>query len=165
MSLLTFSRPCSYAVRALTYLALQPVGKLSGAREIAESQGIPHAFLGKVLLPLCREHVLRSRKGISGGYELALPPQQINLLAIVRVIEGEPWKDCLLEDHECSKPRQCLLHSCWSPVRAMLLAYLERTTLADLVKLYQAGGGARADSGIKPAPKPAGTVQIKGQGE
>ena len=88
MSILNFSRPCSYAIRALTYLALQPTGKLSGAREIAESEDIPHAFLGKVLLPLCREHLLRSRKGIAGGYELAQPAQEINLLAIVRVIEA-----------------------------------------------------------------------------
>ena len=134
MSVQVFSRPCSYAVRALAFLALQPAGTVVGMREIAEREGIPQAFLGKVFLPLCRDRLVKSRKGIGGGYELALRPEEISLLVIMRSIDGDPFKDCVLEKHECSAPRQCLMHPTWSRVREQWVAYLEQTTLAELVR-------------------------------
>ena len=81
------------------------MGKLSGTREIADHEGLPQSFLGKVLLALRRDRFLRSQKGIRGGYELAMVPEQISLLAIVRSIDGEPLTECPLEDHQCSVPR------------------------------------------------------------
>ena len=97
------SRPCTYAVRALTYLAMQPPGKLTGSHEIADHEGIPNSFLCKILLELRRKRLLRSYKGVGGGYELALPPDRINLLMIVQAIEGElALSECILEDHQCS---------------------------------------------------------------
>jgi Rrf2 family transcriptional regulator, iron-sulfur cluster assembly transcription factor len=143
MSNAWFSRSSSHAIRALTYLAMQPLGKLSGTREISEHEHIPRPFIPKVLLPLRRARLVLSSRGIRGGYELAVPPEQINLLAIMRCIDDAPLNDCVLEDHPCSSPRECAVHPCWSIVRELLLGYLERTTLADLVRFRQseAGGG------------------------
>lgn len=135
MSTQLFSRPCAYAVRALTVLAAQPVGRWMSAREIAEKSDMPAAFLGKVLLPLCRERLVRSRKGIGGGYELAAVPEEINLLSIVRAVDGEPFRHCLLEDHACSESNRCLLHPTWVTLREQWIDYLQRTTLADLARL------------------------------
>lgn len=140
------SRPCSYAVRALTYLAMQPAGELTGKEEIARNECIPSAFLGKVLLFLCRDHVLRSRKGLRGGYVLAVPAEQIPLLTIVRSVEGEPFKQCLLEDRECSSSHPCDLHGSWCVVRDQLLNYLEEITVADLVELRRDRQGKSARS-------------------
>ncbi len=141
MSNVLFSRPSSHAIRALTYLAMQPLGKLSGTREIAEHEHIPRPFIPKVLLPLRRARLVLSFRGIRGGYELAVPPEQINLLAIMRCIDGAPLNDCVLEDHPCSSPHECAVHPCWSIVRELLLSYLERTTLADLVRFRQSKPG------------------------
>ncbi len=143
MSNSLFSRSSSHAIRALTYLAMQPLGKLSGTREISEREHIPRPFIPKVLLPLRRARLVRSLRGIRGGYDLAVPPEQINLLAIMRCIDGVPLNDCVLEDHPCSTPDECVLHPCWSIVRELLLGYLEHTTLADLVRFRQSqpGGG------------------------
>jgi len=82
-----------------------------------------------------------SSRGIRGGYELAVPPEQINILAIMRCMDGVPLNDCVLEDHPCSSPHECELHPCWGIVRELLLGYLERTTLADLVRLRQSRSG------------------------
>lgn len=143
MSNLLFSRSSSHAIRALTYLAMQPPGKFSGTREISECEHIPRAFIPKVLLPLRRAHLVLSCRGIRGGYELAVPPEQINLLAVMSCIDGVRLNDCVLEDHPCSCPDECVFHPCWSAVRELLLGYLERTTLADLVRFRQSapGGG------------------------
>ncbi len=78
-----FSRPTKYAVRAMTYLASQPVGRLTGAKEISEKEQIPMPFLWKILHELVRRNLVRSFKGIHGGYELARPSTQITLKEII----------------------------------------------------------------------------------
>jgi Rrf2 family transcriptional regulator, iron-sulfur cluster assembly transcription factor len=129
------SRPCTYAIRALTYLAMQPPGKLCGSREISDSEDIPNSFLCKILLDLRRKHLLRSYKGTGGGYELALPPDKINLLMIVEAIEEElSFSGCILEDKECSARGECALHNSWLELRNQLVHFLETQTLADLVR-------------------------------
>ena len=146
------SRPCAYAIRALTFLATQPPGKLTGAREVSEREGIPSSFLSKVLLQLRRGRLLRSYKGIGGGYELALPPDKISLLMVVRCIDGAPFNDCILGDHECLAEPECPLHQSWAPVRDQLNDFLERNTLAELVENRH---GRQAGS-----PDPASPVLI-----
>ena len=129
------SRPCTYAIRALTYLAMQPPGKLTGSREISDGEGIPNSFLCKILLDLRRKRLLRSYKGTGGGYELALPPDKISLLMIVEAIEGEvSFSGCILEDKECSAHGECALHGSWLKLRNQLVSFLETQTLADLVQ-------------------------------
>ncbi|HKT11751.1 MAG TPA: Rrf2 family transcriptional regulator [Terriglobia bacterium] len=129
------SRPCTYAVRALTYLAMQPPGKLTGSREIADHEEIPNSFLCKILLELRRKRLLRSYKGIGGGYELALPADKINLLMIVQSIEGElAFTECVLEDHQCSDQGPCALHESWSELKIRFIRFLETQTLAGLAE-------------------------------
>ena len=135
-----FSHSSSYAIRALTYLAMQPPGKLTGAREISEREAIPGAFLGKVLIQLRRARLVRSYKGIGGGYELALPPDRINLLMIVRDTGSEGlFESCFLEDRECSSSCCCALHESWVVLRDHLMRMLERSTLAELAQTRLSG--------------------------
>lgn len=141
MSSALISRSSSHAIQALTYLAMQPFGKLCGTWEISESEHIPRPSIPKVLLSLRRARLVRSLRGIRGGYSLAVPPEQISVLAIMRCVDGVPLNDCLLEDRPCSSPQKCALHPCWSAMREQLLDYLECTTLADLVRFRQSGPG------------------------
>lgn len=152
MSMMLLSRPSTYAIRALTYLAMQPPGKLSGTREISEREKIPSPFLGKVLLELRRGRLLRSYKGTGGGYELALPPDKINLLMVVQCIAGEElFEGCILEDRNCNPERRCALHECWAGIREQFHSLLEGSTLAELV---QARGPVKPTDGEKPEASP-----------
>lgn len=131
-----FSWPCAYAIRAMAYLAMQPQGKFSGGAEIAKQGKIPKPYLAKLLLRLLRHRLVRSRKGIGGGYKLALPPGRITLSTVVRSIEGrQPMNACILEDHPCSEARRCLLHPFWCGIRGQMLDMLKKTTVADLVQV------------------------------
>jgi Rrf2 family protein len=159
MSNSLFSRSSCHAIRALTYLAMQPLGKPSGTREISEHEHIPRPFIPKILLPLRRARLVLSFRGIGGGYELAMPPEQISLLAVMRCIDGVLLNDCVLEDHPCSSPQECALHPCWGVVREQLLDYLERTTLADLVRFRQSGPG----EGCYVSNSPLGGVERNGK--
>jgi len=129
-----FSRPSSYAIRALAYLAMQPPGKLSGVREISDHVHIPGPYLSKILLQLRRGRLLRSYKGIGGGYELAQPPHNISLFNVIKCIEGNPFGYCILEDRECALGHECSMHEGWGPVRNQLLNFLQASTLAQLVE-------------------------------
>ncbi len=152
MSNSILSKPCSYAIRAMAHLAEQPLGRLSSSREICDQENIPPAFLGKVLLPLCRCRMLHSVRGIGGGYELAVPPDQIRLLEIVQAIDGPPLDGCILEDHPCGNSRECLLHPMWSALREQFVNYLEHTTVADLAQMRK--------STRVPIPKAADTSEL-----
>ncbi len=141
------SRPCTYAIRAMTYLAMQPPGKLSGTREVSKEENMPNSFLGKVLLQLRRGRLLRSYKGVGGGYELALPPEKINLLMIFRCINGDELLEaCILENRECRWSQHCALHEPWRAIRDQLCALLERTTLAELVQARKSGPAGMAEN-------------------
>lgn len=147
VSTVLFSRPCTYAIRALTYLAMQPPGRLCGTREISKHEDIPSPYLCKVLLQLRRGRLLRSYKGIGGGYELAQPPDKINLLMIVTCLEGDvAINQCILEDQKCSSQQVCPLHDSWLELREQFVRFLEVHTLADLVHMRQMKEETRSQS-------------------
>lgn len=139
----------------MAHLAEQPPGRFSSSREICHQENIPAAFLGKVFLPLCRCHMLRSLRGTGGGYELAVPPDQIRLLAIVQAIDGSQLSDCILEDHPCGNSRECLLHPIWAKVREQFVQYLERTTLADLAQMRRSRPTRISDADLAPEVIPS----------
>jgi Rrf2 family protein len=131
-----FSRAAEYSIRAMVFLAGQPSGKLSGAREISDAEQIPAPFLWKILQNLARRKLIRSFKGVRGGYELARPANEIALEDIVQATDGEDVvAGCVLGLAECSEDNPCPLHNSWKEVRAKMDEMLEETTLADLAEV------------------------------
>lgn len=131
-----FSRSAEYAIRAMTRLARQPSGKLTGAREISGAEGIPMPFLWKILQNLARRKLIRSFKGLRGGYELARPAEQITLDAILLATDGGGvTENCVLGLPQCSEENPCPLHPAWKEIRTRLAAMLEENTLADLARV------------------------------
>ncbi len=136
-----FSRPSVYGIRALSYLATLPQGRLAGANEIAAHEHIPAPFLSKVLLDLRRANLLRSRRGTRGGFGLLLPPSEISIKQILNSLgDSQVLTQCLIEDHACGCDKACALHSAWHGIREQLLHFLETTTLAEVVNLGNANG-------------------------
>jgi Rrf2 family protein len=74
-----FSRSTEYAITALKFLAQQPAGSLSGAGKIAAGTRIPLPYLWKLLKSLSDEGLVRSFKGVRGGYELARSAKDITI--------------------------------------------------------------------------------------
>ncbi len=130
-----FSRSTEYAIRAMTFLALQPPGKLTGAREIAQGEHIPIQFLWKILKALVRRKLVRSFKGVGGGYELAITADRISVQDIVMATEdNNRATGCVLGLDVCSEERPCPLHHTWKGIRDGLVVMLEKTTLSDLAR-------------------------------
>ena len=77
----------TYAIRALWQLA-QSDEYFSTSEAIAEAQDIPKKFLPQILGDLSRAGLVRSIRGFGGGARLSRPPQKINLLEILEVVQG-----------------------------------------------------------------------------
>jgi Rrf2 family protein len=131
-----FSRSAGYAVQALTHLAGQPPGKLAGAREIAASTGIPMPFLWKILRNLSRKKLVRSFKGVRGGYELARSAERITVKQILEAAQDSAFLDrCVLGIGPCDERHPCKLHASWADVRDKIDTWLVGTTLRELSRV------------------------------
>jgi Rrf2 family protein len=123
-----------HAVRAMAALARLPEGTFAGAASIAREIGAPPNYLSKLLQGLAREGLVRSQKGLGGGFQLARDPAQISLLDIVQPIECvSRWSGCVLGHKSCSDDAPCAIHDRWKHVRMAYLRMLALTTVADLL--------------------------------
>jgi len=149
-----FTRSAGYAVQALTYLAGQPSGKLTGAREIAKAVDIPVPFLWKILRNLSHKKLVRSFKGVRGGYELARAPEKIT---VSEILQASPDSDlvsaCVLGLAQCDDEQPCPLHASWKHLRIEIEDLVEHTTLADLAR------PARGRRRQRPKPPSASRTQ------
>jgi len=140
-----FSRSAEYGIRAMTFLATLPPGRLAGAREISESEQIPMAFLWKILQNLAKRRLIRSFKGLRGGYELAQPANQLTLSMIVEATDSaDRIANCVLGLPKCSDENACPLHETWKELRSNMSEMLHQNTLADLARVAQRRGRVRA---------------------
>lgn len=131
------SAKTDYALRAAAELAraaAEGTGPVKG-ESISETQGIPKKFMENILHDLKRSGIVRTRRGASGGYWLALPAEEISLADIIRAVEG-PLANVRGEWPEAVEYSGAAEHlqEVWIAVRANLRAVLESVTLADLVE-------------------------------
>jgi len=82
-----------YAVRALAELARRRQPTPVPIGEIARSRDIPVQFLEGLFATLRRAGILQSQRGVKGGYSFARSPDQITVLEVVELLEGELGTD------------------------------------------------------------------------
>lgn len=84
-----FSKKADYALRAMAILATLPPDRTLQAQELAEAGKIPIKFLEQILLVLKRSGLLRSKRGVGGGYRLGKESRLISVAEIVEAVDGE----------------------------------------------------------------------------
>ncbi len=119
-----------YAARALLSLALHGEERPTSVKEIAERTGLPQPYLEQILLAVKGAGLVRSKRGVGGGYVLARPPTAITLAEIVAAVEGPAPTLADAHDH-CEG--HCVLQEVWVELDDETRTVLERYTLADLV--------------------------------
>lgn len=82
------SRTASYAVQATLQLAQNPQSRPVPCSRLAAEGDMPERFLLQILRSLVTSGILRSTRGVEGGYSLMRPPEEISLLEIIEAIEG-----------------------------------------------------------------------------
>jgi Rrf2 family iron-sulfur cluster assembly transcriptional regulator len=125
-----------YAARALLSLALHGSDRPTSVKEIAERTHLPQPYLEQILLSVKGAGLVRSKRGVGGGYVLARPPEHITLADIVAAVEGP---QILMTDHPDHCEGHCILQEVWLGVDNESRRILERVTLAELVDRTRVG--------------------------
>jgi len=116
-----------YALRALTEL-----GRLSGngpvpIAELARRRDIPVQFLEQLFAVLRRAGVLKSQRGVKGGYSFAREPGEITVLEVVELLDGAFGADA---------------EGIFAEAAAAARTVLEQTTVADVIEREAREAGA-----------------------
>ena len=82
------SRASTYAVLATIQLSDSTASAPIPCSQLSKLGGMPERFLLQVLRSLVNEGLLKSTRGVDGGYRLAKPLSQISLLDVVEAIDG-----------------------------------------------------------------------------
>lgn len=130
---MVLTQTAEYALRAVARLARQSDGLPQRARDLAESTGIPAPYLAKILRRLVVAGVLRSRRGVHGGFELARDAERISFVDVLAAVDALPTQTrCVFGWGECNADLPCPLHQAWVRMSDAFRDWAETTTVADL---------------------------------
>lgn len=97
------SRTVSYAVQATLQLAKSGSAEPVPCSKLAMTGNMPERFLLQILRNLVTHGILRSTRGVDGGYALTRSPDEVSLLEVIEAIDGPlagnpATLDCLPEE-------------------------------------------------------------------
>jgi len=124
-----------YAVRIVDAIARNG-GRMTAAA-IAERAYVTQKFTVRILFKLTRAKLVLTYRGVSGGYEIAKPLDQITVYDVLRVIEGPiVLNRCLLEENTCTRvpDKECPYHYVFQELSDHICNKLISITFADVIK-------------------------------
>ena len=131
------TQEADYALRVVIYLCKLGYGEKIEAKVISEKEGIPLRFLLKLLRKLIQADILRSYRGVKGGYAINKLPEQITLKGVIEAIDGPICVNrCVIEPSFCNlnKSGVCIVHRAMAKVQKNLNAELESINFKKLVE-------------------------------
>ena len=132
---MVISQASECAVRAMFYLAGSPTNQVITKREICRAQEITPGFLIKIMQPLIAYGLVKSYRGVAGGFSLGKSPKEISMWDIISAVEGPILLNkCVIHEGFCPRDRTCAIHLVWSKAKSDLERTLSRATLAKLLK-------------------------------
>lgn len=138
------SKKAEYALRALSAMGRETAGKTFSIHDLAEKERIPMKFLEQILLALKNGGLLRSKRGVGGGYQLQTPATEISLRQVVELIDGpfQPIPCCETAlsrtgSCECGTPGGCGLGRTLVDLQQLVRDWLEDTSIAHVIERGQ----------------------------
>lgn len=128
------TRQTDYAIRCIIFLAEHP-NEVMVVDEVARAKSIPKVFLSKILQKLTRVGIVRSYRGVKGGFKLAKSPKDITLLDVIEAIEGPVAMNiCAIDKRLCNLSNTCSVHPVWVKIKKDVEKRLKNENFARLVK-------------------------------
>ncbi len=125
-----------YAVTALLDLAVQE-NRHQGAvslSDIAKRQSISISYLEQLFSKLRKKGLVNSTRGASGGYHLAKPLSEIDIMSIITAVDESINATQCGGKGDCHDGSMCLTHDLWHDLSAHIESYLKNVTLAQLLE-------------------------------
>ena len=125
-----------YALRILVDLAENPGEGYVTLKEAADRQEISEKYLESIVKDLVKDGIIEGLRGKGGGYRLARPADEINVLEILKSTEGTLVPVACLEEgsEPCSRAPDCRTLPLWQGLDKAVSEYLGSFTVQDLVK-------------------------------
>ena len=143
---LQISRKIEYGLRAMIFLASQPMERTVPFREIARRMDVPEEFLAKILKILVSRKLVRSTRGAHGGYALVRPAREVTFLDVIEAVEGPVVVNVCQDGHDaCKASSVCTMYGVWKLGQQRMREVYRGTTLDRL---------AMSDPRV-PEPQPA----------
>ena len=128
------TQEADYAIRIVSLLAQKG---LLGAPEMSENVKVPQGFAMKILRKLTSEGIIRSKRGVNGGYALSRSSEELTVADIIEAVDGEiAISKCLLSTHDClNNPdkSRCRYHNVFASVNEIIKERLSRLTIKMMV--------------------------------
>ncbi len=126
------TREADYAIRIVTMLAEND--KHMEAKLIAESNDIPYRFTLKILRKIVGSGIIKSYRGVNGGYALNKKPSEITMKDVIEVIDGKiAINKCLESKDVCRNSGFCKIQKKLFGVQKILSAELDKITIEDII--------------------------------
>jgi Rrf2 family protein len=129
--LVMISQTAEYALRAIVYLAGQdsPCTTL----QIAATTRVPAGYLAKVMQGLSRAGLVRSQRGLNGGFTLGLDPDELSVLTVINAVDPiQRIRECPLGIPSHGR-RLCPLHLRLDQAAEMVETAFGETMVSDLL--------------------------------
>lgn len=132
--MLQITRQTEYAIRGLQELARRYEDTPVQLKVIAGSCQVSEAFLAKIFQMLAQADVVKSHRGVKGGFSLGRPADEITLREVVEICEGGiALNHCLRKVDPCQDADSCPVAQVWKDVQDAMTGALDKTTLADVL--------------------------------
>lgn len=128
------SRTVAYAVQATLQLAKSGSSLPVPCSQLASDGKMPERFLLQILRNLVTHGILRSTRGVDGGYTLVRPPSEVSLLEVIEAIDGPLNADSNLGDVLPAKSHD-KLQDALSAVTTTAREQLEAIKLSQLLEM------------------------------
>ncbi len=139
-----------YATRVLMELSCVEGPTALSVHDLSARTGISPKYLEQIMMRLRSARVVRSRRGVRGGYELAREAAQLTVGEVIRVMDGPlaPSPCASRSAHvpcpvyRCPTEDACVLRGLWLDVRDAISEVLDRTTFAELAERQRRARGS-----------------------
>jgi len=127
-----FSQTVDYALRAVLCLATRP-NQAQTAEQIARWAAVPAGYLAKVLQVLGKAGIVRSQRGLGGGFTLVKSPASLNVLDVVNAVDPIQRIECCPLGRSEHSIKLCPLHRRLDAALALIEDSFRSCTIADLI--------------------------------
>ena len=128
-----FSQTAEYALRAVVSLAYRN-GNPATTRELGDDTRVPVNYLSKVLQGLVKKGVVHSKRGLHGGFVLAVPVEKLSMLDVINAVEPLTTLDSCPLSIEHHKSQLCPLHRRLNKTISQLKETLALSNIKDLLE-------------------------------
>ena len=124
-----------YALRVMVHFAQRGNESYIPLKEIAEAEGISQKYLETIMSTLSKAGFVDAVHGKGGGYRLNRKPEEYTVGSILKLTEGSlAAVSCTAQGPEaCGRTSCCATKGMWDKLDAMIDAFFEGITLADLL--------------------------------